>query len=145
MSITIRRFEMKDYPEAIRLWRLVKLPLKPKGRDQRKAIKKEISRTDTNIFLVAFKGKDLIGTIIGTHDGRKGWINRLAVHPDFQKQGIARQLVNEVEKRLEKQGIDITACLIEDYNRDSMDFFQKIGYLKHDDVIYFSKRKYPYT
>lgn len=145
MAIKIRRFDINDYQEVIRLWKLVKLPLKPKGRDRRETIEKEISRPDINIFLVAVNGENLIGTIIGTHDSRKGWINRLAVHPDFQHRGIARQLVREVEDQLSKKGIDITACLIEDYNRDSMEFFQKIGYYKHEDVFYFSKRKHPFT
>jgi ribosomal protein S18 acetylase RimI-like enzyme len=145
MAISIRRFNIQDYGEIIRLWSLVKLPLKPKGRDRLENIKREISNPDTNIFLVAVSEGNLIGSIVGTHDGRKGWINRLAVHPDFQRRGIARQLVRKVEGYLSKNGIDITACLIEGYNRDSMTFFQKIGYLKHEDVTYFSKRKYPYT
>jgi len=145
MEAKIRRFDINDYQEIIDLWNLVKLPLKPKGRDKRDTIEKEISKPDTNIFLVAVNGGNLIGTIIGTHDGRKGWINRLAVHPDYQHRGIARQLVQEVEDQLSKKGIDITACLIEGYNRDSMKFFQKIGYHKHEDVHYFSKRKYPHT
>jgi ribosomal protein S18 acetylase RimI-like enzyme len=145
MAISIRRFDIHDYEEVIRLWRLVKLPLKPKGRDRLENIKREISNPDINLFLVAVSEGNLIGSIVGTHDGRKGWINRLAVHPDFQRRGIARQLVRKVEDYLSKNGIDITACLIEGYNRDSMTFFQKIGYHKHEDVRYFSKRKYPYT
>jgi ribosomal protein S18 acetylase RimI-like enzyme len=145
MPFKIRRAEIIDYQEVIHLWKMVQLPLKPKGRDKRENIEKEMSRPDLAIFLVAVNEDSVIGTIIGTHDGRKGWINRLAVHPDYQHQGMARQLVREVENQLSKSGIDITACLIEGYNRDSMDFFKKIGYQKHEDIFYFSRRKYPYT
>ncbi len=145
MPFKIRRAGIIDYQEVIHLWKMVQLPLKPKGRDKRENIEKEMSRPDLAIFLVAVNEDSVIGTIIGTHDGRKGWINRLAVHPDYQHQGMARQLVREVENQLSKSGIDITACLIEGYNRDSMEFFKKIGYRKHEDIFYFSRRKYPYT
>lgn len=145
MPFKIRRFEINDYREVIRLWKMVQLPMKLKGRDKRENIEKEISRPDLTIFLVAVNEDGVIGTIIGTHDGRKGWINRLAVHPDYQRQGMARELVQEVENQLNKSGIDITACLIEGYNQDSMGFFLKIGYIKHRDIFYFSKRKHPYT
>jgi ribosomal protein S18 acetylase RimI-like enzyme len=80
---------------------------------------------------------------LGTHDGRKGWINRLAVAPEFRHQGIAQLLLKEAEEEISRKGIEIVTCLIEDYNQTSMDFFQKAGYIKHNDIIYFTKRKYP--
>jgi len=85
----------------------------------------------------------LIGSIFGTHDGRKGWINRLAVDPAHQRQGIAARLVREVEDRLYERGIGIIACLVEDWNSISLQVFEKLGYTRHQDIIYFTKRKYP--
>ncbi len=84
---------------------------------------------------------ELLDSVIGTHDGRKGWINRVAVDPEYQKKGIAKELISKVEKKLDDLGIDIVACLIEDWNDRSMKVFEKLGYIKHKEVIYFSKRK----
>ena len=39
--------------------------------------------------------------------------------------------------------MDILACLIEDGNAVSMAVFEKLGYKKHPEIIYFAKRKYP--
>jgi ribosomal protein S18 acetylase RimI-like enzyme len=91
--------------------------------------------------LIAEKDGVLIGSAFGTHDGRKGWINRVAVAPKYRRQGIAEDLVRQVEHRLHGMGIRIIACLIEDWNEESMEFFERIGYKRHHDIFYFTKRE----
>ena len=139
-EITVRNFSINDYDALIELWKEAQLPYKPKGRDSKEKIESELKK-GVAIFLVAETDNKIIGSVFGTHDGRKGWINRVAVHPQFRQKGIAKMLVSEVEKKLDELGIDIIACLIEDWNDRSMKVFEKLGYIKHNDVIYFSKRK----
>jgi ribosomal protein S18 acetylase RimI-like enzyme len=55
----------------------------------------------------------MIGSIIGTFDGWRGNIYRLAVHPDFRRHGVARALVAEVEKKLAEQGAKRITALVE--------------------------------
>ena len=141
-DVVIRKFKIEDYEAVISLWKVSEIPYKPRGRDTHDKIRKEITK-ETAIFLVAEINGQVVGSVLGTHDGRKGWINRLAVAPEFRKRGIARLLLKEVEDKLYNLGIEIIACLIEDYNHGSMDFFQHAGYTKHTDIIYFTKRKYP--
>lgn len=141
-NLKIENFSIDDYEAIVKLWIAAGLPYKPKGRDKKLEIKKELKRGNA-IWLIA-KDKDKIaGSILGTHDGRKGWINRVAVHPDYRKSGIAKKLVQETEKRLYKIGIKIIACLIEDWNDTSIKVFTKLGYIKHPDVFYFTKRQNP--
>jgi ribosomal protein S18 acetylase RimI-like enzyme len=83
-----------------------------------------------------------VGVVLGTHDGRKGWINRLAVAKEFRRQNIASKLVTAVENRLNELGIDVIACLIEPENSISKTFFGKLGYTKTP-VEYFSKKPFP--
>ena len=141
-DVIVRKFREEDYDAVISLWHLGEIPYKPRGRDTRDKILVEITK-DTAIFLVAEVNGETVGTVLGTHDGRKGWINRLAVAPEFRHQGIARRLLKEAENAIHNLGIEIIACLIEDYNRVSMDFFQKAGYTEHKDIIYFTKRNHP--
>ena len=140
----IRQFRIEDYEQVIELWQKAHLPHKPKGRDSKDEIEREL-RADNAIFLVAEEKGRLIGSIFGTHDGRKGWINRVASAPAYQRQGIARTLVSEAEKWFQKMGIKIIACLIEDWNTESIVFFEKIGYTRHHDILYFTKRESPDT
>lgn len=138
--MTIREFRIEDYEQVIELWQKAHLPYKPKGRDSKEEIEREL-RARNAIFLVAEEKGRLIGSIFGTHDGRKGWINRVATAPAYQRQGIARTLVTEAERRFRKMGIKIIACLIEDWNTESMVFFEKNGYIKHHNILYFTKRE----
>jgi N-acetylglutamate synthase len=141
-DVKIREFSIDDYDAVMNLWHVCELPVKPTGRDSREKIMKELSNNTAN-FLVAELNGQVIGTVLATNDGRKGWINRLAVLPAFQHMGIARLLLEKAENILDNLGLEILTCLIEDHNSTSMNFFQKSGYIKHTDIIYFSKRKYP--
>lgn len=138
--ITIRELKIEDYNALTALWEKAGLSYRPHGRDRREHIARELAG-GCSIFLVAEEDGRLIGSVLGTHDGRKGWINRLAVHPDYRRRGIGRRLVREVEQRLEEMGIDIVAVLIEDWNTVSRTVFGKLGYYRHEDIHYYSKRK----
>jgi len=143
-NFRIREFRIEDYARVMEIWAEGGLPLKPKGRDSRENIARQVKMPNV-LFLVAEEGEGsrIIGTVLATHDGRKGWINRLAVDVTLRKQGIGARLVREAERRLEALGMDILACLIEDDNAVSMAVFEKLGYKKHPEIIYFAKRKYP--
>jgi ribosomal protein S18 acetylase RimI-like enzyme len=138
-EIIIREFRLSDYDSVLKLWDEAGLPYRPQGRDSRQRIGKEIKQGQS-IFLVAEADGKIVGTLLGTHDGRKGWLNRLAVAQGFKRHGLARQLVIEVESRFDKLGLEVIACLIEGENTTSMEVFARLGY-KKSDVVYFSKRK----
>ncbi len=101
---------------------------------------KEQMANGTTIFLVAETDGRLVGCVLGTHDGRKGWINRLAVATEFRHQNIARKLVSALEEEFEKLGLEVFACVIEGENTASQEIFKKFGY-EYYDVRYYSKRK----
>jgi len=142
MEVLIRKFKISDYDQVINLWQLCQLPLKPEGRDSRWQLEQQI-KLDQIIFLVAEKEGKVIGTVLASHDGRKGWINRLAVHPDARRQGLGTQLVKKAEEELEKQGLNLLAALIEEENSASRELFVRLGYEPHSEIIYFSKKKFP--
>lgn len=135
----IRKLTIKDYNEMVRLWSEAKLPFKQKGRDSKKAIAAQMA-ANPEFFLGAFENDCLVGTVILSCDMRKGWINRLAVDPDYRNRGIAKALIAESEKTLRKHGIRIFCALIEDYNAASKELFKQCGYVLHRDIVYFSKR-----
>jgi len=142
-GLVIRDFRTEDYDRVMELWSAGGLPLKPQGRDSRENIARQIALANVR-FLVAETGRGLvIGTVLATHDGRKGWINRLAVDEGSRRTGIGTRLVRAAEDWLESQGMDILACLIEGENAVSMAVFEKLGYKKHPEIIYFAKRRYP--
>jgi ribosomal protein S18 acetylase RimI-like enzyme len=135
----IRRLRIEDYEEIIQLWSRARLPFKPKGRDNREAMAAQME-ANPEFFLGAFEADHLVGVVIISCDTRKGWINRLAVDPDYRHRGIGKALIVESEKTLRKHGIRIFCALIEDYNVASKELFKECGYVEHHDIIYFCKR-----
>lgn len=140
----IRDLVPEDYEELIALWDEAGLAYRPRGRDGRERIVRQIEGS-CSVFLAAEEDGKLVGAVLGTHDGRRGWVNRLAVLPEYRLRGVAAALVVEVEKRLLDNGIEIMTCLIEGWNEGSTAFFERIGYIAHPDIIYYSKRRSPDT
>lgn len=139
LGLEMRDFRIEDYDQVISLWRTCGIPFRPSGRDSRERIAKEIKKP-TALFLVVECEGDIVGTLFGTTDGRKGWINRLAVRPDHQRRGLAKRLIKEMEVRFEALGLEVFSCLIEDHSDSSMRLFEEIGYKEDRSVHYFSKR-----
>ena len=139
-GIIIRKMRIKDYEPLIALWKKGNLPYRSQGRDSKQHIRQQL-RQRTSLYYVAEHEGNIIGAILGTHDGRKGWINRLVVAPTFRKKGIAKRLVQEVEQQLAAGGINIIACLVEDWNKVSENVFERLGYTKDPEILYYSKRK----
>ena len=128
-----------EFDSLINIWKKSSLPFKPEGRDIKDNIKQQLL-IETNRIFVAEINEKLVGAIIASHNGRKGWINRLAVLPEFRGKGIASSLMKKAEEFFLSNNIKIFACLIEDWNKISMKYFQNKDYLEHKDIIYFTKK-----
>ena len=135
----MRELTIEDYDAIIELWRESGLSHKPKGRDSREEMERQMGLIP-ELFLGAFEGSDLVGVVIGTDDTRKGWVNRLAVRPDHGRRGIGTALLREIEERLRRRGNRIIGVLIETPNEASERFFEKMGYEPHSSIAYLSKR-----
>ena len=127
-----------DYDAILGLWSRAELHHEPHRRDSPSAFQQQLKFFGSFTLIAEANGK-VIGTLIGTHDGRKGWINRLAVDPDYQKQGIARHLIERAEQAFRAQGIRIVAAVVEVSNTPSRTTFTKASYIARTDVIYFRK------
>ena len=135
----IRSLTDADYNELIKLWKSAGLDHKPLGRDSRESLSRQLSLCPDSLWGY-FQDNELIASIMITDDGRKGWINRLAVHPDFRHQGIAGEFIRFAESLLRKKGLAIFAALIETDNVPSITRFQKCGYTVHEDIVYLTRR-----
>jgi ribosomal protein S18 acetylase RimI-like enzyme len=128
-----------DYDAVRVLWEQSGLPIKPNGRDSRQQFARQLAQGLQTVLGVR-DGERLVGVVVVTHDGRKGWINRLAVHPDYRRQGMGRHLIASAEQTLRSQGMQVIAALIEGWNESSLALFQAVGYSVHADIHYLTKR-----
>ncbi|MBN1678175.1 MAG: GNAT family N-acetyltransferase [Candidatus Thermoplasmatota archaeon] len=122
------------------VWERAGLPYRPRGRDSMQNLRKQL-KENPECFLGAFKSGQMVGAVIVSDDGRKGWVNRLAVVPQARGHGIAKRLIAEAERILRRRGRRLHCVLIESYNKDSMELFEDAGYTREDDILYFTKRE----
>jgi len=142
-QLQLRHLTQDDHQAIVSLWSRTGLKsVRPTGRDSQEAFATQAASGVQEIFGL-MDDQRLIAVIVVTHDGRKGWLNRLAVDREFRGQGLARHLIREAETWLAEQGIEVWAALIEDYNPVSLELFRSEGYITHDDIIYLSKRPDP--
>ncbi len=140
----VNRMELKtpsieEYDRILELWEKADLPYKPEGRDTKENIEREL-KEQSEYWIGAYKNEKLVGIVFGTDDGRKGWINRLAVAEKYRGQGIGRILVEKLESVFEEKGFKIWAALIEPDNPEGMDFFEHLNF-EDSDIRYYSKRE----
>ncbi len=129
-----------NHRRLVALWDVAGLSYRPNGRDSQAALADQVEQGWLTILGIE-SGDDLIAAVLITHDGRKGWINRLAVHPDHRRQGIARKLITASEDVLKSRGIEVYAALIEPGNEASMALFSDAGYVDYEGIHYVTKRE----
>ncbi len=131
-----------DYAAIVALWQRAGLHIRPEGRDSPAAFAEQMAGGRQRVIGLRQAG-DLVAVAVLTHDGRKGWINRLAVDPAHRRRGLARQLITEAERWfLADQGLQVWSALIESWNAASLALFEAAGYGRGD-VVYVSKRTAP--
>ncbi len=111
----------------ITLFAVSGLQPRTEGRDSRTAIRRQLAARG-NRYLGAFDEDCLVGTLLGTQDTRKVWINRLAVHPAYRRRGIAKRLIRACERAFRAEGLEMFAALIEPDNETSEKVFRSAGY-----------------
>jgi N-acetylglutamate synthase len=143
----------EDHAEIIALWQRAGLHVRPEGRDSAAAFAEQMARGLQRVIGIrgapaeAPEGEHAAGPLAAvavlTHDGRKGWINRLAVDPAYRRRGLAAALVDEAERWFTQDvGLEVWAALIESGNTASRTLFKRLGFQQLD-IVYVTKRTRP--
>ena len=131
-----------EYEEVLALWERAGLPARPEGRDAPAAFRKQYEGGSQRAIGIR-DGGQLVAVGILTHDGRKGWINRLAVDPARRRKGYARALIEAAERWFNDEvGVEVSSALIHAHNDASRALFAELGY-ETVDVVYVRKLARP--
>lgn len=125
---SIREFDLEsDYARVLELWQGIEAGMHVGPSDTRAEIAKKLQR-DPDLFLVAELDRQVIGSIIGAFDGRRGMIYHLAVHQNFRRQGVGQALLAQVEKRLKAKGCIKCLLVVVDDNESAKRFYEESGW-----------------
>ena len=69
---------------------------------------------------------------MAAYDGHRGVVNYLAVHPNYQKKGFGRIIMEYVEAELIRRGCPKINLLVRLGNHIVSDFYNKLLYQRND-------------
>ena len=134
--LILREFQFPhDFPQVINLWMNAGPGIHLRHSDEKDEIAKKIQR-DPDLFLVAEINSQIIGTVLGGFDGRRGMVYHLAVASHYRKRGIGAALMNELEGRMRQKGCIRSYLLVTRDNLDAIRFYENTGWEQMDLLTY---------
>lgn len=91
------------------------------------AIDKKVE-ADDGLFFVALRDEMVVGTTLAGHDGHRGWLYSVAVHPLHRKLGIGAALVSHAEEALTRRGCMKINLQIVSGNEGVAAFYEALGF-----------------
>ena len=127
----IRVYQPADEAAVIDLWQRCKLVVPWNDPHQDIAFKLAFQ---PDLFFVGTVDNHVIASMMVGYEGHRGWLNYLAVHPDYQRQGVGRQMVEHAIKTLKAIGCPKLNLQVRETNQAVIAFYQRLGFTS-DHVI----------
>ena len=134
--MNIRPFVSNDTEEVVALWEICDLTRpwnNPLLDIQRKLT------TQSELFLIGTIENTIIASVMAGYEGHRGWINYLAVLPEYRGKGLGAEIMKVAEAKLIALGCPKINLQIRAENEKAIQFYRQIGFTK-DNVISMGKR-----
>jgi ribosomal protein S18 acetylase RimI-like enzyme len=125
----------EDYQAIYDLWARAGSGIHLRRSDEPEEIAKKLTR-DPDLFLVAEAGGQILGSVLGGFDGRRGMVYHLAVDPAYRQNGIGSKLMDELESRLRAKGCIRYYLLVTLENEAAIRFYEERGWKRMELYIY---------
>lgn len=138
-QVNIRPFTQSDTELVISLWQscgLIRSWNNPQLDIERKLT------VNPEWFVVGVVKHEIVASAMFGYEGHRGWVNYLAVSPQHQRQGYAKQLMQFGEDLLLNVGCPKLNLQVRDTNAQALGFYEALGY-KIDASVSLGKRLIP--
>ena len=133
----IRTFHEDDRDVVVALWSIA-FPDDPPWNASNALIDQKLTVQPELFFVCELEG-ELVGTTLAGYDGVRGWVHKVACHPDQRQQGVAQALMSHAEKALADMGCVKLNLQVRQGNDSAAAFYEAIGFEKEQRINY-SKR-----
>jgi ribosomal protein S18 acetylase RimI-like enzyme len=134
--IHIQEMNPNDCEAALSFWnRIGTLGI---GNADREQYLRAYLRRNPRLSFVAWEQNEIIGAVLGGHDGRRGTLYHLAVAPKYRKMGIGHLLVEKTLSGLRKLGIRKCHVFVFPENNKGFQFWKALGWTERTDLKMFS-------
>jgi len=128
MNAMIQEMTVQDYDEIRALWQESE-GIELSEVDSKDDIARFLKRNPGLSFVARDNGQ-LVGVVLCSHDGRRGYIDQLAVRKSHRRQGIGKGLVDRCLYNLMRSGIHKWHLFVLEDNQDAIAFWKKLGWAK---------------
>ena len=135
-NVQYREMEISDYDEVISLWQKAE-GIKLRDADSREGIEKYLQR-NPGLSFVALDDGSVIGTIMSGHDGKRGYIQHLAVSEENRRSGIGSKLLSLCINALSAQGILKSHIHVLSNNDLAKAYWSNRGWIQRKDIEVYS-------
>lgn len=124
-ELGIREIDDADVPAVVELWHAsgISRPWNDPLKDIAFA-----RRSPHSIVLVGEIGQRIVATTMVGEDGHRGWVYYVATHPDLQRRGLARRMMQDAETWLRARGVWRMQLLVRAENAAARGFYEKLGF-----------------
>ncbi len=137
MDVQIQEMAIGDYDEVYELWQSTS-GISLGDVDTRESIARFLERNPGFSYIARQDGL-LVGAVLTSHDGRRGYIDHLAVRESHRFQGIGRALVLRCLYHLMQAGIRRWNLFVFEGNQEAIEFWKKIGWTPKLNMIMMSQ------
>ena len=132
MNVEIRAFIAADYDAAIAIWRNAS-GVVLRDIDAREPLLRYLVR-NPGLSFVAVEGDVVVGAVLCGTDGRRGYLQHLAVAPSHRRRAVGRRLASACLEALARSGIDKCHIMVLSDNADAVAFWKSIGWESRDNI-----------
>jgi N-acetylglutamate synthase len=125
-----------DYDEVMALWSASE-GLTLRETDSREAIGRYLARNPRLSFVARDEGQ-LVGAVLVGTDGRRGYLQHLAVAPAHRGRGLGRALVERAVEALRALGIAKCHLMVRQENAQARAFWAHVGWSERADITLMS-------
>ncbi len=125
-TILIRPYEETDEAAVVDLWQEV-FPDAPAWNDPVSDIRLKLT-VQPELFFIAMKDRQLVGTAMAGYDGHRGWVYYVVVSPNHRRQGIGSALMGHTEEALREKGCPKLNLQVRASNHEVVAFYRQLGY-----------------
>lgn len=122
----IRAMTIEDYEALVELWRRTDGIILG-DTDEKEPMRGFLSR-NPGLSLVAEVNDEVIGVVLCSHDGRRGYLHHVAVDKQYRRHGVASELVQECLSLLQREGIMKCNIFILEDNESGIAFWKDNGF-----------------
>ncbi len=131
-----RNLQIDDYAAIMSLWRDTE-GIGLRDSDSIAGLSAYLER-NPGLSFVAEREKQIVGTIMAGHDGKRGYIQHLAVARDARRQGIGRRLTDLCLDALAAAGILKSHVHVYAHNLEGRRFWEKYGWQQRQELVTYS-------